>query len=288
MQSSRTRRERHRPLPDRAHVHGALRLPVMQRMILETTLEARTARLDKLLVFQREDFKGILAAMAGYPVTIRLLDPPLHEFLPSLDELLVETTELRLTEGVDSARFLARDALLTRVRQLHEENPMLGLRVCRLGIVYPGDLCDAGARDLRGSLRLAARGHRRAPDVMIPGVGTREEMQFTAEAARSRGRQGHRARRRDGPLPNRNDDRTAARLRRRRRTGRTRRVLLFRYQRPDPDDVRVLPRRRGASFIPVYLEKKILAESPFQVLDRVGVGGLMRMAVERGRRHAPA
>ncbi len=75
--------------------------------------------------------------MAGYPVTIRLLDPPLHEFLPSLDDLLVETTELRFTEGVDSARFRARDALLTRVRQLHEENPMLGLRVCRLGIVYP-------------------------------------------------------------------------------------------------------------------------------------------------------
>ncbi|MHB8147385.1 MAG: pyruvate, phosphate dikinase, partial [Vulcanimicrobiaceae bacterium] len=113
------------------------RLPVVQQMILANTVEARATALRELLPFQREDFAGILEAMHGLPVTIRLLDPPLHEFLPSLEHLLVETTELRLTLGTDSKEFKEKDAILRRVQQLHEQNPMLGLRVCRLGIVYP-------------------------------------------------------------------------------------------------------------------------------------------------------
>ncbi len=85
---------------------------------------------------QRDDFQGIFDAMKGLPVTIRLLDPPLHEFLPSLEDLLVEVTELRATKG-DAATLSQKERLLRRVRVLHESNPMLGLRVCRLGIVYP-------------------------------------------------------------------------------------------------------------------------------------------------------
>jgi len=259
------------------------RLPVMQRMILESTLEARTAALDELLVFQREDFKGILKAMAGYPVTIRLLDPPLHEFLPSLDDLLVETTELKFTEGVDSARFRARDALLTRVRQLHEENPMLGLRVCRLGIVYPEIYAMQVRAIFEAACALRRAGVDARPDVMIPGVGTREEMKFTAEAARKIAdevitREGvavpyHIGTMIELPRACVVADQLAEEAEFFSFGTNDLTQTTFGYSRDDAD----------RSFIPIYLEKKILAESPFQVLDRVGVGGLMRMGVERGR-----
>ena len=259
------------------------RLPVMQRMILESTLEARTAALDELLVFQREDFKGILKAMAGYPVTIRLLDPPLHEFLPSLDDLLVETTELKFTEGVDSARFRARDALLTRVRQLHEENPMLGLRVCRLGIVYPEIYAMQVRAIFEAACALRRAGVDARPDVMIPGVGTREEMKFTAEAARRIAdevitREGvavpyHIGTMIELPRACVVADQLAEEAEFFSFGTNDLTQTTFGYSRDDAD----------RSFIPIYLEKKILAESPFQVLDRVGVGGLMRMGVERGR-----
>jgi pyruvate,orthophosphate dikinase len=263
------------------------RLPVMQRMILESTLEARTAALDDLLVFQREDFKGILEAMAGYPVTIRLLDPPLHEFLPSLDDLLVETTELKFTEGTDSARFRARDALLTRVRQLHEENPMLGLRVCRLGIVYPEIYAMQVRAIFEAACALRCAGIDARPDVMIPGVGTREEMKFTAEAARRIAddviaREGvavpyHIGTMIELPRACVVADQLAEEAEFFSFGTNDLTQTTYGYSRDDAD----------RSFIPIYLEKKILAESPFQVLDRVGVGGLMRMGVERGRSIRP-
>jgi pyruvate,orthophosphate dikinase len=263
------------------------RLPVMQRMILESTLEARTAALDDLLVFQREDFKGILQAMAGYPVTIRLLDPPLHEFLPSLDDLLVETTELKFTEGTDSARFRARDALLTRVRQLHEENPMLGLRVCRLGIVYPEIYAMQVRAIFEAACALRCAGIDARPDVMIPGVGTREEMKFTAEAARRIAddviaREGvavpyHIGTMIELPRACVVADQLAEEAEFFSFGTNDLTQTTYGYSRDDAD----------RSFIPIYLEKKILAESPFQVLDRVGVGGLMRMGVERGRSIRP-
>jgi pyruvate,orthophosphate dikinase len=255
----------------------------MQRMILASTLDGRQEALDELLVFQREDFKGILAAMAGYPVTIRLLDPPLHEFLPSLEDLLVETTELRLTEGVDSARFRAREALLTRVRQLHEQNPMLGLRVCRLGIVYPEIYAMQVRAIFEAACALRKEGTDARPDVMIPGVGTPEEMRFTGEAARAIAEAV--IAERGVPVPYHVGtmielpracivaDRLAADAEFFSFGTNDLTQTTYGYSRDDAD----------RSFIPVYLEKKILAESPFQVLDRVGVGGLMRVAVERGR-----
>ena len=160
------------------------RLPIVQDMILSDTAESRAKALEKLLPFQRDDFSGILEAMQGYPVTIRLLDPPLHEFLPSLETLLVETTELRLREGEHSASYQEKARVLKRVQQLHEQNPMLGLRVCRLGIVYP----EIYAMQVRAIFEAACELKKRRidvkPDVMIPGVGTKEEMRFTADAAR--------------------------------------------------------------------------------------------------------
>ena len=138
------------------------RLPIVQRMIISDTPEARAEALAQLLPFQRDDFAGILEAMAGYPVTIRLLDPPLHEFLPSLEQLLVETTELRVTKGEAIADYHEKMKMLARVRALHEAEP--DARPARLpaGHRLSRDLRDAGARDLRGRLRAAQARRRRA------------------------------------------------------------------------------------------------------------------------------
>ncbi len=112
------------------------RLPIVQEMIMADNKEDRKKALDKILPMQKGDFIGILKEMEGYPVIIRLLDPPLHEFLPSLEELLVEVTELRI-KGDNPEKLKEKEQLLKRVRELHEFNPMLGLRGCRLGILYP-------------------------------------------------------------------------------------------------------------------------------------------------------
>ena len=161
------------------------RLPTVQRMILAHERTGREEALAKLLPFQREDFAGILEAMQGSPVTIRLLDPPLHEFLPSLEDLLVEVTELRIHRGSDSPEYKIKDAVLQRVLQLHEQNPMLGLRVCRLGILYPEIYAMQVRAIFEAACDLKRRGIDARPEVMIPGVGTKEEMQVTREAAKA-------------------------------------------------------------------------------------------------------
>ncbi len=259
------------------------RLPVVQRMIISDTPEARAEALAQLLPFQRNDFAGILEAMAGYPVTIRLLDPPLHEFLPSLEQLLVETTELRLTKGENDPEYVEKCRVLGRVRALHEQNPMLGLRVCRLGIVYPEIYAMQVRAIFEAACELTARGVDAQPDVMIPGVGTIEEMRVTYDATKAVADEviaarGCSVKYRIGTmveLPRAcvvagelagiaqffsfgTNDLTQT---------------VYGYSRDDAE----------ASFIPKYLEQKILKDDPFQVLDRVGVGELMRMGVERGR-----
>ncbi len=263
------------------------RLPVVREMILADSEAERAQALQTLLPFQRDDFVGILEAMAGYPVTIRLLDPPLHEFLPSLEELLVETTELRLTKGLNAPEFRERERLLKRVQQLHEQNPMLGLRVCRLGIVYPEIYAMQVRAIFEAACALKALGVDARPDIMIPGVGTREEMVATEQAAREIAdaviaENGVPVEYRIGTmieLPRAcivadelaehaeffsfgTNDLTQT---------------TFGYSRDDAEN----------SFIPRYLEKKILADDPFQVLDRRGVGALMSEAVTRGRATRP-
>jgi len=259
------------------------RLPVVQAMILADTTGEREAALAQLLPFQREDFAGILEAMAGHPVTIRLLDPPLHEFLPSLETLLVETTELQMTVGAESAQRVEKERLLRRVQSLHEQNPMLGLRVCRLGIVYPEIYAMQVRAIFEAACDLKARGVDARPDVMIPGVGTPEEMEFTAAAVRETA---------DAVMAQRGVTLTykvgtmielpracvvADEL--------ARTAQFFSFGTNDLTQTTYGYSRDDAegSFIPVYLEKKILKDDPFQVLDRRGVGSLMRMAVELGR-----
>ncbi|HTJ24728.1 MAG TPA: pyruvate, phosphate dikinase [Candidatus Limnocylindria bacterium] len=263
------------------------RLPVVQRMIISDTPQARAEALAQLLPFQQNDFAGILEAMAGYPVTIRLLDPPLHEFLPSLEQLLVETTELRLTKGENDPGYQQKMKVLGRVRALHEQNPMLGLRVCRLGIVYPEIYAMQVRAIFEAACDLRARGVDARPDVMIPGVGTVEEMQVTHDATQAVAQEVLTRRGVEVPyhigtmieLPRAcviagelagiaeffsfgTNDLTQT---------------SYGYSRDDAE----------ASFIPRYLELKILKDDPFQVLDRVGVGALMREGIEKGRAARP-
>jgi pyruvate,orthophosphate dikinase len=262
------------------------RLPVVQEMIMAETPDSRRKCLEQLLPMQREDFKGILKAMKGLPVTIRLLDPPLHEFLPSLEDLLVETTELRITKS-DATLLAKKDKILRRVRALHESNPMLGLRVCRLGIVYP-EIYQMQVRAIvEAAVELRKEKIDARPFIMIPGVGTVTEMiavkgLVVKEAERIIKEAGVKLAYQVGTmieLPRAclvahriadhaeffsfgTNDLTQT---------------VFGYSRDDAE----------GTFIPAYLEKKILREDPFQVIDRDGVGEMMRMAMERGRSTRP-
>jgi len=259
------------------------RLPIVHQMIMATSRSERAQALDKLLPFQREDFTGILKAMEGLPVTIRLLDPPLHEFLPSLEELLVETTELRLTSGTESPEYRAKEAVLRRVQQLHEQNPMLGLRVCRLGIVFP-EIYEMQVRAIfEAACELKSQGIDARPEIMIPGVGTKEEMQTTRDAAKQVAdevleERGIKLAYRIGtmvelPRACLVADELAACAEFFSFGTNDLTQTTYGYSRDDAE----------ASFIPVYLEKRILKEDPFQVLDRRGVGALMQQAVKLGR-----
>ncbi|MGE5700167.1 MAG: pyruvate, phosphate dikinase [Deltaproteobacteria bacterium] len=156
------------------------RIPLMREMILARTLEEREAALERLLPLQREDFKGLYREMKGYPVTIRLLDPPLHEFLPKREELMVEVTKMELLRA-DRSIIEERRRLLDRVEELHEFNPMLGLRGCRLGIMYP-EISRMQARAIfEAACEVIKEGIRVQPEVMIPLVSMVKEMKAQKE-----------------------------------------------------------------------------------------------------------
>jgi pyruvate, orthophosphate dikinase len=259
------------------------RLPVVHSMIMATTSDERGQALKRLLPFQRDDFIGILKAMAGLPVTIRLLDPPLHEFLPSLEQLLVETTELRLTKGESSSEYREKSAVLRRVQQLHEQNPMLGLRVCRLGIVFP-EIYEMQVRAIfEAACELKRQGIDARPEVMIPGVGTKEEMQTTRDAAKrvadevlaqhGMALEYHIGTMVELPRACLVADELAKYAEFFSFGTNDLTQTTYGYSRDDAE----------ASFIPVYLEKRILRDDPFQILDRDGVGQLMERGVKLGR-----
>jgi pyruvate,orthophosphate dikinase len=147
------------------------RLPIVQEMILADTVAARETALGKLLPMQRSDFLGLFKEMKGYPVTIRLLDPPLHEFLPKREELMVELAVMKATGKGNTPKANKVEKLLARVEELHEFNPMLGHRGCRLGIVYP-EITRMQARAIfEAAAELAKNKVKVVPEVMIPLVG---------------------------------------------------------------------------------------------------------------------
>src|SRR5919198_6354818 len=152
------------------------RLPIVQAMILSDTVEDRERELQKLLPIQRSDFEGILEAMRGLPVVIRLIDPPLHEFLPNYEDLVASTTELRVT-GKKPRKLARQEQLLRRVEDLREANPMLGLRGVRLAILYPEIPRMQVRAIMEAACDLKLRRVQTKPEIMIPLVGTLAELQ---------------------------------------------------------------------------------------------------------------
>mgnify|MGYP003079384797 CR=1 FL=1 len=153
------------------------RLPIVQQMILAEDEEARKEPLAKLLEFQQADFYGILEAMEGLPTTIRLLDPPLHEFLPNMEKLMLEINDLKHTGG-DPAVIAEKEVLLKKVRSLHEMNPMLGHRGCRLGVTYP-DIYRMQARAiLQATAQLVKEGKDIHVEIEIPLVIDAKEVEI--------------------------------------------------------------------------------------------------------------
>ncbi|MFQ5838409.1 MAG: pyruvate, phosphate dikinase [Thermoplasmata archaeon] len=259
------------------------RLPNMQEMIMASRKEERLGVLDRLLDMQRDDFVGILREMEGLPVTIRLLDPPLHEFLPSLEELLVEVTEMRVG-GEDSDELRRKEELLRRVRALHETNPMLGLRGCRLGLLYP-EINEMQVRAIiSAACRLKAQGVDVLPEIMIPLVGHRNELarvrdQLEVVAKEVMAQEGVEVDYSFGtmieiPRGALTADEIAEV------------AEFFSFGTNDLTQTTYGFSRDDAEgkFLARYLEDGILEENPFEVLDSKGVGQLMKIAVEKGRR----
>lgn len=262
------------------------RLPYVQQMILAESVEERLQSLDHLLPMQESDFYGILKAMEGYPVCIRLLDPPLHEFLPSLEELLVETTELKV-RGDNAALLAEKETLLKQVRKLHEFNPMLGHRGCRLGITYP-EVYEMQMRAIfNAAARLTAEGFKVLPEVEIPLTISKDEMSFfkeridriAQEVMTAFGVSFHYTSGTMIELPR------AALL----ADELAESAEFFSFGTNDLTQTCLGFSRDDAEgkFLPHYLESKILKENPFVVLDRKGVGKLMQIAVEGGRKTRP-
>ncbi len=227
------------------HMFLGERRELVERLILAEGDEDRQVVFDELLPLQRADFIEIFEAMDGLPVTVRLLDPPLHEFLPDFTELSVKVAVAEAMGKEHDTESL----LLLAVHRLHEENPMLGLRGVRLGIAIPGLFEMQSQAILEAAAIVAERGGHAQPEIMVPLVGAVEELRnIRAEIddAADRARQKHS---RAPRPPRRDDDRAAARRAHRGCHRRGGRLLLLRHQRPDPDDVGLLARRRRVELL---------------------------------------
>ncbi len=264
---------------------GEEKLPHMRAMILASTEKDRRAALKKLLPLQRKDFIGVFRAMDGFPVTIRLLDPPLHEFLPRREDLMVEIAVLEATKP-KSPKLSGLKKLLRRVEDLHEFNPMLGHRGCRLGITYP-EITEMQARAIfEAALAVAKDGGKVSPEVMVPLTATVKEMANQAAIIRRVAEEVFKEKEKKIDykvgtmieLPRAalvaNEIATEAEFFSFGTNDLTQ--TTFGFSRDDINQV-----------LPTYLAEGILKQDPFAVLDREGVGQLVKMATERGRKTRP-
>jgi len=269
------------------------RLPIVQKMILSKNDDERQPYLDQLLPFQQADFEGLFRAMDGLPVIIRLIDPPLHEFLPGLEELLERVTTMKvkgLTEmGEDDKvyRLDEQEALLAAVQRLHEANPMMGLRGIRLGITMPGITKMQVRAIFQAACTVAREGVDVHPEVMIPLTGhvnelkvTQEELEKVAQAVMTE--QGIEVDYKFGtmieiPRAALTADEIASVAQFFSYGTNDLTQMTFGYSRDDAE--------RG--FLLEYVERGILPQNPFQVLDRDGVGKLVKMGAELGRQTRP-
>jgi pyruvate,orthophosphate dikinase len=274
----------------------------MRAMILADNEKDRRAALKKLLPLQRADFVGVFKAMDGLPVTIRTLDPPLHEFLPRREDLMVEIATLPHADAKDKKALVARysdygaksagdlkkllPTLLARVEQLHEFNPMLGHRGCRLGITYP-EITEMQARAIfEAAVEVAKKGVKVLPEVMIPLVATVKEManqaaivnRVAAEVFKEKGRKVDYLVGTMIELPR------AALV----ADEIAKEAQFFSFGTNDLTQTTFgFSRDDVNKILPTYLEEGILKQDPFAALDREGVGQLVKMATERGRKTRP-
>jgi len=263
----------------------ASRVPIVQEMILAESKAERDIALAKLLPMQQDDFYGILKAMAGFPVTIRLLDPPLHEFLPDKEELIEEVTRLALLDK--KAELKEKELLLKKVRNLSEFNPMLGHRGCRLGITFPEIYAMQARAIFQATAQLLKEGYDIIPEVMIPLVGHVNELKLMKElvqqvAEEVEKEQGLRFTYKIG---------TMIELPRAAITAYdiAEEAEFFSFGTNDLTQTTFGFSRDDAEgkFLQHYVEQKILPENPFITIDQAGVGELVRIASEQGRKRKP-
>ena len=265
---------------------GDERRPLIQSVIMAETSEERRAYLDKLLPFQREDFEGIFRVMDGLPVIIRLIDPPMHEFLPPYEELVKEVMELRY-KGGDPKELAEKERLLEVVEKLHEINPMMGLRGCRTGVTFP-EISEMQVRAIfEAACNVAREGVDVHPEVMIPLTSHVNELKAERErlekvAKEVMEEQGIQVDYKFGTMI---ETPRAALI-----ADQLARYsdffsfgtndltqMTFGFSRDDME----------GKFLAPYLEKGILEDNPFATLDQEGVGELVEMGVQRGRAAKP-
>jgi pyruvate,orthophosphate dikinase len=298
------------------------RLPVVIEMIVAETPEQRQAALDKLLPMQRSDFKAILEVMAPKPVTIRLLDPPIHEFLPTEQQLLIDLEELRhLRNSVRGMNVLAgsmmllhdpvhakaeadelrhivdeslveqaiekKETMLRKVRALTETNPMLGHRGVRLGITFPEIYGMQIRAILEAAAECAAKDLEVHPQIMVPQVCTAEELKLVEKTvdkvkAEVEEKSGHKLNFRFGTMI----EVVRACMR---AESLAEQAEFFSFGTNDLTQATFSFSREDAEnkFLPMYNQNGILKDNPFEVLDEKGVGKLMQLAVEWGRSVKP-
>jgi len=279
------------------------RLPFVQQMILTDNVKDRTKALAKLLPMQKKDFAGLFESMAGFPVVIRTLDPPLHEFVPKREELMVDLAKLPAADLKTKKEMVARyknfvpdvkslktvlPQLLARIEQLHEFNPMLGHRGCRLGITYP-EITEMQARAIfEAVVQVAKKGKTVIPEVMIPLIGGVEELKNQKDivvrvAEEVLAKAGLTGKQKymvgtmiEIPRAALTADRVATE------------ADFFSFGTNDLTQTTMgLSRDDYTKFSKEYEDKKIFKADPFGTLDQEGVGKLIKMAVDLGRSTNP-
>jgi pyruvate,orthophosphate dikinase len=267
------------------------RLPLVQEMILTKDEAVRQEMLDRLLVFQQADFEGIFVAMSGLPVTVRLIDPPLHEFLPNHEQLVRETTELKTKISLGHTNLTAqleeKMKVMHAVEAMAESNPMLGLRGVRLSIMFPGIVVMQTRAILQAAAKLIKQGKQVLPEIMIPLVSTVNELrvvqgQLESEAKQIVAEQGVEIPYTFGTMieiPR--AALTAGEI--------AEYAQFFSFGTNDLTQTTFGFSRDDAEgkFLGKYVEQKILTRNPFETIDTAGVGRLMRIAVEEGRASRP-
>jgi pyruvate,orthophosphate dikinase len=261
---------------------GEGRIQHVRAMIMADNEKDRRAALKKLLPFQRADFVGLFRTMDGLPVTIRTLDPPLHEFLPKREELMVEIAVLEATKP-KSPKLKELKKILARVEELHEFNPMLGFRGCRLGIRYP-EITEMQARAIfEAAVQVAKEGVKVIPEVMIPLTATLKEMANQSAVVRRVAEEVFAEKETkvhylvgtmiELPRAAVVADEIA------------KDAEFFSFGTNDLTQTTFgFSRDDINKFLPTYVEEGILKQDPFAVIDQEGVGELVRMGIERGRK----